>query len=172
MGTRPLGRDNVIRVSFKCNAFSVAPNLRGLRFCEPRKTKNKSARIAALDRELRKRKWQGPPEACPRELEQDGLSYRVHNVVNAEFVSKAMAGLQKKGADISYISELCSAAEAESGHKMKQGTKDLARRKTERRFHQFFGRSLPKVSSLEIPLLVSKKKKKVAKLKCSSSALS
>ena len=154
----------------KRNAFSLPPVYVLCALIQVPRKKRKSQTIAALDRELQKRKWQGQAEAHPRALEQDGLSYRSNNVVGSELGSKAMAGLQKKAADMSYISELCSAAEAESGHRMKQGTKDLAGRKTERRVHQFFGRSFPKVSSLEVPLLVSKKKKKVATVKCSSLA--
>ena len=46
-------------------------------------------------------------------------------------------------------------------------TKKLAERKTERRFHQFFSRSLPTVTKLKLPLLLNKKKKLVAMRTCS-----
>ena len=41
---------------------------------------------------------------------------------------------------------------------MKLGTKQLAKRKTERRVFQFFARGLPKVTRLDLPLVISTKK--------------
>ena len=65
---------------------------------------------------------------------------------------------KKKNADVNHLSELCSAAEHESGGAMKLGTKQLAKRKTERRVFQFFARGLPKVTWLYLPLVMNRKK--------------
>ena len=88
--------------------------------------------------------------------------------MHSDLAATALSGLQKKNADMSYVAELCSAAERESAGHMKLGTKQLAKRKTEHRFHQFFSRGFPKVSTVMLPLLVCKKTKKVAVRPCSA----
>ena len=99
--------------------------------------------------------------------EQDSLPYRLQSLANASLSSTAVAALQKKGADVNWISDLCAAAENESAGNMHWVTKKLAGRKTERRFHQFFSRTLPKVSTVPLPLVLSKKRKLVAERPCS-----
>ena len=98
--------------------------------------------------------------------EQEALPYRLQSLANASLSNTAVAALQKKNADVNWISDLCSAAETESGNNMHWITKKLAGRKTERRFHEFFARSLPKISRIKLPLLLSKKKKVVAERPC------
>ena len=100
---------------------------------------------------------------------QHGLPYRLENLASASLARTAVSALKKKGADVNFISDLCGAAEDESTGNMHWVTKKLAQRKTERRFHQFFSRSLPKVTKLKLPLLVNKKKKLVAMKTCSTS---
>ena len=86
--------------------------------------------------------------------------------MDGEFASTVMSGLQKKGADVNFVNKLCAAANSESSGKMKLATRLLANRKTERRLHAYFSRSLPKVSSIKLPLLVNKKKKLVRQVSC------
>ena len=64
------------------------------------------------------------------------------------------------------MNKLCAAANCESSGKMKLATRLLANRKTERRLHAYFSRSLPKVSSIKLPLLVNRKKKLVRQVSC------
>ena len=106
----------------------------------------------------------GPPKLPDL---QHGLPYRLQNLASASLARTAVSSLKKKGADVNFISELCGAAEDESAGSMHWLTKKLAERKTERRFHQFFSRSLPKVTKLKLPLLLNKKKKLVAMRTCS-----
>ena len=98
---------------------------------------------------------------------QYGLPYRLESLSSASLARTAVSALKKKGADVNFISDLCGAAEDESAGNMHWVTKKLAKRKTERRFHQFFSRSLPKVTKLNLPLLLNKKKKLVATRPCS-----
>ena len=70
-------------------------------------------------------------------------------------------GLQKKSADISFLAEVCSAADTESGGRMTSITQKLMKRSREFAFHQYWSRSLPKVSKLELPVIFSKPKRKV-----------
>ena len=80
-------------------------------------------------------------------------------------------GLQKKNADISFLAEVCSAADTESGGMMTSITQKLMKRSREFAFHQYWSRSLPKVSKLELPVIFSKQKRKVGLRKCSVSAV-
>ena len=94
-----------------------------------------------------------------RAPEQFGLPYRLQGLSGASLARTAVASLKKKNADCNYISELCNAAEHESGNQMSWVTKTLGGRSTEKRFHQFFSRSLPRVSTIMLPLVTSRKKK-------------
>ena len=98
--------------------------------------------------------------------EKFGLPYRLQGLAGASLARTAVASLKKKGADCNYISEICNAAEHESGNQMSWVTKALASRNTEKRFHQFFSKSLPKVSTIVLPLVTSKKKKTVVLKPC------
>ncbi|CAE7795013.1 unnamed protein product [Symbiodinium sp. CCMP2592] len=71
---------------------------------------------------------------------QFGLPYRLQGLAGAALARTAVASLKKKNADCNYISELCNAAEHESGNQMSWVTKMLGGRSTEKRFHQFFSR--------------------------------
>ena len=78
-------------------------------------------------------------------------------------------GLQKKNADVKFLSEVFNAANMESGKRMSKVTQRLIGRGRESACHRYWSRSLPKVSSVDIPILLSKQKKRVGIRKCSSS---
>ena len=105
-----------------------------------------------------------------KDLPKDGLDFRIHTVLSSDLAATALSSLQKKNADMNYVSKLCAAADRESEGSMKSGTKQIAQRKTERRFHQFFGRSCPKVRQISVPLVRCKKTKKVEQQSCSAEA--
>ena len=106
-------------------------------------------------------------EEYRRAPEQYQLPCRLANLEDAELASVAVSALQKKCTDVNWLSDVFSAAQKESGGRMKVATCQLAGRRTEKRFHQWFSRSLPKVSRIKLPLVVSKKKKKVLMKPCS-----
>ena len=105
-----------------------------------------------------------------KDLPKDGLDFRIHTVLSSDLAATALSSLQKKNADMNYVSKLCAAADRESEGSMKSGTKQIAQRKTERRFHQFFGRSCPKVRQISVPLVRCKKTNKVEQQSCSAEA--
>ena len=99
------------------------------------------------------------PERVPK---RQGLPYRLQSLAEADLANVVVSGLQKKQSDVNFISEVCGAAQRESGGRMEWITGKLARRRTEKRFHQLFARSLPRVSKIDLPIVLSRKKKRVA----------
>ena len=106
-----------------------------------------------------------------RKFNDSELSYRLQSLQDAPLPQVTIQkGLQKKNADVSFLAEVCSAADTESGGRMASITQKLMKRARESAFHQFWSRSLPKVSKLELPVIFSKQKRKVGLRKCSVSA--
>ena len=105
-----------------------------------------------------------------RKLDENSLPFRLGSLSQAALPQLAIErGLQKKGADLGYVAEICAAANQEAKNGMSELTQKLSRRSTERTFHKFWSRDLPRVSKLALPVVLSRQKKKVAFKKCSGS---
>ena len=95
--------------SYYTGALSHSPKLRLLK-----------GRLAA---KLASKAHDAARPADLRVPEQFGLPYRLQGLSGASLARTAVASLKKKNADCNYISELCNAAEHESGNQMSWVTK-------------------------------------------------
>ena len=133
-----------------------------------------SRRARSLAARVQRGAWKHGPSELPtrkRKFDECGLPYRLETLKGASLSNLTIRkGLQKKNADVKFLAEVFSAANTESGQRMSSTTRKLMRRGRESSFHRYFARSLPKVSSIDIPILVSKQKKRVGIRKCSCSA--
>ena len=135
--------------------------------------KLQSRRARILASRVQRGAWRHAPaeiQIRKRKLDESGLPYRLEELKAAPLPSLTIQkGLQQKNADVKFLSEVFNAANMESGKGMSKVTQRLIGRGRESAFHRYWSRSLPKVSSVDIPILLSKQKKRVGIRKCSSS---